>query len=369
MNKRIVIFTISIISLIVIISCTSMESPEVDDTKTVISDEKSTYDIKESALVEKQISIFKKYNELIPSIINDLNQCAPVQDDPAGEMWRFTQSVINYAGDLEALGYDDTDRITVQNEKYWKAIFSLSAKDITVLLTRMLLLMRDGQLKRAEMVFLYCIYDRNTAWERDQRLMETVWDDITEIRTESEQLIEAGIREWDMGNRKKAVDLYHKALTVYPKSPWALYEISYDLLTYELTAQQILDGKNEPYYRLIRHLDPMYWLAYQGKPFPNRPRAVNALTNKVEPSYSKLWKGEAVNANMKELADGYYEMEEYEFALYAYKYLLFHTYNRGFDQYLIRRITLCLEKLEMNNVVTFLNEFLVEVERTLNPES
>ncbi len=338
MCKRIVLFMISIISLIVIISCTSMESLEVNDTIAVVADEKPDYDIKESALVEKPISVYEKYEELIPSIISDLKQCRSVQEDPAGGLQRFTQSVIDYGEDLETHGYDDTTRSTVQNEKYWKAIFALSTNDITALLTRMLLLMRDGQLKRAEMVFLFCIYDRNTAWERDHRIMQTVWDDIIEIRDESEQFIEDGIKEWDKGNRQKAIDLYYKALSIYPKSPWALYEISYDHLTYDLTAQQILDGKNEPYYRLIRHLDPMYWLAYQGKPFPNRPRAVNALTNKVEPSYGKLWKGEDVIANMKELADGYYEMEEYEFALYAFKYLLFHSYERGFDHNLICRI-------------------------------
>jgi len=344
-----------------------MESDENNEIKVAATVEEASYDIKESALVEKQISIYKKYNELIPSIIYDLNQCRPVQDDPGRGMWLFTQSVVDYGGDLETRGYDDTDKITVQNEKYWKAIFALSANDITALLTRLLLLMRDGELKRAEMIFLYCIYDRNTAWERDQRIMQTVWDDIIEIRDESEQFIESGIREWDKGNRHEAIDLYYKALSIYPKSPWALYEISYDILTYDLTAQEILDGVNEPYYSLIRDLDPMYMYAYQGILTANVKKIFMALTDMVEPSYNKLWKGEDSIVNMKKLADGYFEMEEYEFALYAYKYLLFHTYDSGFDQTLISSIKMYLEALKMNTVVTFFDDFLVEIERTVNP--
>jgi len=92
-----------------------------------------------------------------------------------------------------------------------------------------------------------------------------------------------------------------------------------------------------------------------------------ALTDMVEPSYNKLWKGEDSIVNMKKLGDGYFEMKEYEFALYAYKYLLFHTYNNGFDQTLISPIKMCLEALNMNTVVTFFDEFLVEIERTVNP--
>ena len=127
-----------------------------------------------------------------------------------------------------------------------------------------------------------------------------------------------------------------------------------------------MDGKNEPYYSLIRHLDPIYWYAYQGKTTAKLKKALGALNEKVEPSYNKLWKGEDAIVNMRELADGYYEMEEYEFALYAYKYLFFHTYDSGFDQNLISRIKMCLEALKMNTVVTFFDEFLVEIERTVN---
>lgn len=317
-----------------------------------------SFDVKERALIEKRISIYEKYNNLIPSLINDLKQCAPTRKDVSGELDRFSKYVVEYAKDLETSSLEDINRTTVQNEKYWKTILVLAAGDNTALFTRLLLLMREGLLKRAEMILLYCYYDQNKDWERDKIILQTVSSDIKAIENESNSAVEEGIKEWDRGDRQKAIELYHKALTIYPKNPWALYEISYDHLTYDLTAQEILNGKNEPYYTLIRHLDPMYMIAYQGKPFPNRPQAVQALTNKVVPSYRKLWNGEDVFASMKELADGYFEMQEYELALYAYKYLLFHTYDKEFDQDLISQISICLAELKMTDVTDFLNDWL-----------
>jgi hypothetical protein len=65
---------------------------------------------------------------------------------------------------------------------------------------------------------------------------------------------------------------------------------------------------------------------------------------------------------MRELTDGYFEMQEYELALYAYKYLLFHTYQKGFDQELITQISRCFAELKMNQVIDFLSEFFGKLE-------
>jgi hypothetical protein len=72
--------------------------------------------------------------------------------------------------------------------------------------------------------------------------------------------------------------------------------------------------------------------------------------------------------NMKTLADGYYEMGEYEFAFYAYKFLLFRTYDDGFDQAVVGRMGLCLEGLGMGRVIPFLDQFLSEVDRMITSE-
>jgi hypothetical protein len=75
-----------------------------------------------------------------------------------------------------------------------------------------------------------------------------------------------------------------------------------------------------------------------------------------------------VLVNMRSLADGYFEMREYEFAIYAYKYILVRTYDDKFDQAIVGRISTCLERLGMERVVPFLDQFLSEVERMITSE-
>ena len=58
-------------------------------------------------------------------------------------------------------------------------------------------------------------------------------------------------------------------------------------------------------------------------------------------------------------------MREYEFAIYAYKFVLFRTYNAGFDQAIVRQIAMCLKALGMERVIPFLDQFLVEIERII----
>jgi len=61
-------------------------------------------------------------------------------------------------------------------------------------------------------------------------------------------------------------------------------------------------------------------------------------------------------------------MREYEFAIYAYKYVVFRTYNDGFDQAIVRQIAMCLEALGMERVIPFLDQFLLEIERTITAD-
>ena len=216
---------------------------------------------------------------------------------------------------------------------------------------------------------LFCAYGQNTAWERDARILREVTSDGCQIERESNQYVEQGIRLWDQGQRKRALELYHAALDVFPKNPWALWELALDHLTYDLDPEELVDGRFDERYRLIRELDPHYELAYyQGRNTPEKRTAVLALTTKVLPSFAELCGGETVLVNMKILADGYYEMGEYEFALYAYKILLFRTYDDGFDQAVVGRIGLCLEGLGMEQVIPFLDQFLSEVDRMTTSE-
>ena len=135
-----------------------------------------------------------------------------------------------------------------------------------------------------------------------------------------------GIRKWDQGQRSQALELYNAALEVFPKNPWALWELALDHLTYDFDSQELTDGRFDARYRLIRRLDPHYESAfYQGQNTPEKRTAASALTEKVLPGFAGLYKGENVLVNMRSLADGYFEMREYEFAIYAYKYILFRS--------------------------------------------
>jgi len=279
------------------------------------------------------------------------------------------QWVIDYGIDLESRGTVDAEEVTVQNEMYWKAIIALSANDITALLTRLLLLMREGELRRAKIVFLFCLYDQNQSWDRDGRILQEVANDTRRIEEQSNSLVEEGIRKWDQGQRSQALELYNAALDIFPKNPWALWEIALDHLTYDFDGEELADGRFDERYRLIRELDPHYELAYyQGQNTPEKRTAALALTQKVLPSLAKLFNGEDVLESMRSLADGYVEMREYEFAIYAYKYILFRTYKDGFDQAVVRQISTCLEALGMERVIPYLDQFLSEAEQMITSE-
>jgi len=361
MKRRIVQAAFGIITLIVAGSCTT--------TAPRHSSINSAGAVEEVAFTEKPIRIYDKYDRAIPAIIHDLKQCAPVRKYSEGDLFQAVQWVIDYGIDLESRGTVDAEEATVQNEMYWKAIIALSANDITALLTRLLLLMREGELRRAKIVFLFCLYDQNQSWDRDGRILQEVSNDACRIEEQSNSLVEEGIRRWDQGQRSQALELYHAALDIFPKNPWALWELALDHLTYDFDGEELVDGRFDERYRLIRELDPHYELAYyQGQNTPEKRTAALALTQKVLPSLTKLFNGEDVLVSMRSLADGYFEMREYEFAIYAYKYILFRTYDDGFDQAIIRQISVCLQNLGMERVIPFVDHFLSEVERMITPE-
>jgi tetratricopeptide (TPR) repeat protein len=361
MNQKIVRAAFGILTLIVTVSCTT-----APPRQNSIAGSGAVEDV---APTEKRIRIYGKYDRAIPEIIHDLKQCAPLRKPSEGEAFQSAQWVIDYGIDLESSGSVDAEEATVRNEMYWKAIVALSANDITALLTRLLLLMREGELRRAKIVFLFCAYDQNQSWDRDSRVLQEVAEDAYQIEAESNRCVEEGIRKWDQGQRSQALELYNAALDVFPKNPWALWELALDHLTYDFDPEELTDGRFDARYRLIRRLDPHYELAYyQGQNTPEKRTAASALTEKVLPGFAELFKGENVLVNMRSLADGYFEMREYEFAIYAYKYILFRTYDDGFDQAIVGRISTCLERLGMERVVPFLDQFLSEVERMITSE-
>jgi hypothetical protein len=319
--------------------------------------------IEESQIVAERVSIYEKYNNLLPYSISFLRTVRTSSPN----MQRYVMDVIEYANDLETKLSENVDILTIKDEKYWKAVFILGIEN-SALYPRLYLLLREGFLERAEMLLLFFKYGQRNDFEIDKTTLKAALAEIKEIRESSNGLIREGIKYWDKGEKHAAILTYYKALGLYPKNPWALYEISLSHCTINKDGQMIWNEEVERYYRLIRFLDPLYKFAYQGKLTPELLTAKQALEAKVAPSCEKLWKGENVLINMRELADGCFEMQEYEFALYAYRFLLFHTYDGKFNQSLVARISDCLIKLEMNCVVDFLNELLGTPELIMGPD-
>jgi len=318
-------------------------------------------DIRERALIEKGIAVYGKYSNALPMVADLLMKSAPKQQGGSEQLEPFLQHAREYAKNLAADNKEDINRITVRNEEYWKTILVLTA-DNTALSARLFCLMSKGLLKRAEIVLLFCAYDVKEGYGIANDILNTVGSDINTISENSDHLVNEGIKKWEKGDTQGAIELYHQALGIYPKNPKAIYEISLGYLSFD-SKGELTNEKAEPYYALIRSLDPHFSLAYQGEISPLLRRAYLALVNKVEPSFKSLWTGENALINMRNLADGYFEMEEYELALYAYKYLLFHTYRGGFDPQLVSRIENCLTALEMQHLIIFLNQWLIQIER------
>lgn len=174
------------------------------------------------------------------------------------------------------------------------------------------------------------------------------------------RLLRRASKRGNAGNGEKALELYRSALGVYPKNPWALYQISVDRLRFELTPQQVLDGANGPYYRLIRSLDPMFERVYQVAMSQQLPDVASSVVDTVWPSYVKLSKREDVANSMRLLADGYRETREHEFALYAYKFLLYASADSGgaLDREIRGHISTCLTGISMEETDAYVAKFL-----------
>jgi tetratricopeptide (TPR) repeat protein len=220
-----------------------------------------------------------------------------------------------------------------------------------------------SEIGRAEVMLLYCYYDMNQDWDRDSRLLTSIQEYIGETREEANSLVEEGIRLWDRGDREAAAANYRAALAVHPRSPWALWELGHDRLN------SVPDFQFSPefheFYAIIRQVDPHYELAwFQGDMSGGRRELALTLRDDLLPAYYALWQGKDPVENMRVLGDSYFEIGEYEFAFYAYKWVLFHTFTGQFDRHCVAQARLCLEELGMAEVVPYFNEFLVDAAAT-----
>ena len=83
---------------------------------------------------------------------------------------------------IEKSDLESFNEITIRNSLYWEAFFVLAQKDARVLFTRLIFLMREGLLARAEVVQLFCYYHSNADWDRDKIILSMVSEDMKNIK-------------------------------------------------------------------------------------------------------------------------------------------------------------------------------------------
>jgi tetratricopeptide (TPR) repeat protein len=336
------------ISIFLLLSAFLLHAEEIDQS---VINQISEYD-----LTQKEIEFHDKYHGLFPLIIQDLKNCAPAAD--SSQIDTYSQYVVSYGKYLETTDISDYNKVTIHNPLYWKACFALISRDATVLYTRLFFLMREGFLKRAEILLLFAYYNSNPDWERDSIIFDGVNSDLQYIYDKSSTLIEQGIEYFDSGQKQKAMEFYRQALTVYPKSPWALYEIALTKRLNDIANTEAVD----PYFTLIRAYDPFYMHAYQGKITPFLRKAAIALLESIQPSYQELWKGDMTLENLRSFAEGLKTLEEYEFAIYAYRLLLVQSFDGSFNRDIADEIIFCLKMLGHKDMKDFLYTLLSDFE-------
>ena len=320
--------------------------------------ETSFDEIKE--LTKKKIPVYKKYNKLLESNIDSLKSCAPTGPGVPKEALKFTEAVVSYGKFLEKSDLKDYNKLTIHNPAYWNAFFTLAANDSTVLITREYFLMREGLLEQADIVLFFSFMASNRASEEESFFIQSIEKDIQTITESSNKYLEKGVENWDKGKYEKAHKLYFKALEIYPKNPLPLYELnlSKTMTNMENISKTRGEGLDESLLSLVREYAPFFRLAYQGKMTPDLRTATLTLYDKVLPSYGAFLKGENMLKNLEIFADGCVEMELYEYAIYAYRLLLFQDLSKDFDKAVISKINNCLDKLSVPESKEFLNSFL-----------
>jgi tetratricopeptide (TPR) repeat protein len=339
------------------------------DIKTIPLSANTSFD-KIKDLTKKEISVYKKYDDMLKQITNDLKACAPVGQNVPEGILKFTGAVVSYGEFLEKTDIKDYNTLTIHNPAYWNAFFALITNDATVLFTREFFLMREGLLDQAEVVLFFALMAKNNAYERDRLFIQTVEKDITSITASSNNYVKKGIEFWDKGKQEKAHELYYNSLAIYPKNPWPIYELN---LSGIFNNMENIAGMNvdDALLRLVREYAPFYGVAYQGRMTPALRSAAVALFEKVLPSYEALMKGENITQNLEIFADGCMEMKLYEYAIYSYRLLLFQDPSKGFDKKIINKINNCLDNLNVQESKEFLKsllEFLPEYIKKLSKQ-
>lgn len=270
--------------------------------------------------------------------------------------------VIDYGASLEKNPLKNIDSLTIYSNKYWKAFIAMSAGNPTVYNTRISLLMKEGYVDKAGYVLLMSIYHTDFKREDNMLMFNKVNDWYTKIKNESNVYVEKGVLHYDKGNIEEALNMYSNALIVFPKNPWAYYEIGLTKMMNNLFKKSesrdslyLLNDFNkevhQTYFALTKQYDPFYQLAYQGN--KEQFKYMLPIMKKVNPSLALLKQQKGDVNTFITLAEGCEEMGQLEIAAYSYFQAILSTFNGKFNIGYANKFVNCLEALGCKEAADF----------------
>jgi len=253
-------------------------------------------------------------SDVITDMLHDLTTSLSKVDSQDSTLRIWGQTVSSIQGNNE-------DGFSIRKDAYWAAFFHSVPADPRVLWSRAALLGSQGLWQRASYVMTFAHLQSKVIV--DSNLEKTI-NDIQErmdlLAFRSNEHVENGLILLDSGNVERARDQYQVALAMYPKNPWATYELGATYLLDGLSKMRdsvaYLQTPSQQYFAKVRTYDPWYGVAYQGS--KGLTQNATVVSEQIQPNWDRIKIGKGDADYYQQFAMGCELIGEYEFALYGY---------------------------------------------------
>ena len=336
---------------LLVMSCAAMPVSDRWDVEPSNRQEEDKTFIPDRKTVEpsNQQELEAKYSRLAGSISEELIYNCP----------SCTQ-LVEYGNSIKQFQEKDYNELTIYSDVYWNAFFAIAPDNPDIYFSRVHLLMREGLLEQAFYTLIFISYQANTIIERNERTFLAVQKDIESVKANSAKHIRNGIKQYDNGSYTKAIEEYDKALSIYPKSPPALYQTGMTYMGKYLQEKGEEEQAEEiafEYFEKVRAYDPFYHMAYQGPEEITQKKFI--VSGKIQPAVKELLSRNISGKILLEFAAGSEEIGVYEYSIYAYHLLLALAYDDTVNTDIVEKIAVCLKKLGVENAA---NEFRSQIQ-------
>lgn len=257
------------------------------------------------------------------------------------------------------------DSITIHTDLYWRAHGQMSMTNPLIFQARTFKLIEDGQLDRARYLLFFTQLNTRSSDKNNLYLLQMLAGWLQQIHKEKQQYVNKGIKLFDQGKRGKALNEFITALAYSPNDAHSLYEIGLTFMTDNLSGhvaatmddaeskKSAPDFRASDFYALARKSDPFYLFAYQGKVSKTK-YGKNALA--AQEAYKTMRKEGLSREQIKIFADNCYVMKEFEFAAYAYKYLMLFELSddKNYSDYALKNYCNSVKALGANEASQFI---------------